>query len=45
MAQLKNAVMGTGRIPQMNVCLDAMEVVHQITTVQLLISALAKVDM
>jgi hypothetical protein len=42
---MKNAVKGIGRILQMNVCLDAMEVAHQITTVQLLISALAKLDM
>jgi hypothetical protein len=43
--RLKNAVKGIGRIWQMNVYLDAKEVVHQITTVQLLISALAKVGM
>jgi hypothetical protein len=43
--KLSNAVWDTERILLMNVCLDAMEAVHQINSVQLLISALARVDM
>jgi len=38
-------VWDTGRTLQMNVCLYAMQAVHQIKSVQLLISALARVDM
>lgn len=42
--KLNNAVQDTERTLQMNVCLYAMQAVHPINSVQLLISALARVD-
>jgi hypothetical protein len=45
MRKVRNAVKGIGRILQMNVCLNAVEAVHPISTVLLLTYALARVDM
>jgi hypothetical protein len=45
MGKVRNAVQDIGGILPMNVCLDALEGVHPIITVQVLISALARVDM
>ena len=42
--KLNNAVQDTERTLQMNVFLYAVQAVHQINSVQLLISALARVD-
>jgi hypothetical protein len=42
--KLNNAVQDTKRTLQVNVCLDAMKTVHPINSVQLLIPALARVD-
>jgi hypothetical protein len=44
MEKVRNAVQDIERILQMNVYQNAMEAVHPTSTVQLLISALARVD-
>jgi hypothetical protein len=44
MGKVRDVVQDIGRILQMNVCQNAVEAVHPINTVQLLISAHARVD-